>query len=114
MISLEKQIELLADFSINYSADFINHGGWRRFFDENDIALPFCALKYLKFCEWPEDEQRKIELEILIRTTFFKLCDELNLDRGRKHLSIPDMLRNSTNEEVIIISDEQLEALRRA
>jgi len=114
MISLEKQMELLADFSINYYADFINHGGWRKFFDDNDVALPFCALKYLKFCEWPDDEKRKLQLEILIRTTFYNLCDELGLDRGRKHLSIPDMLRNSPNDEVIIVSDEQVEALRRA
>lgn len=109
MISLEKQMELLADLSINYQDVLTEHGNWAEFFEYNDIALPFCVLKYLDLADWPLDYRQRSKMEILIRKTFYDLCDSLGLDRGRKHLSVPDMFRNSPNEEIIIVPDEVLE-----
>jgi len=112
MISLEKQMELLADLSINYQDVLTDHGNWVEFFQFNDLALPFCVLKYLDLADWPLDYRQRSKMEILIRKTFYDLCESLDLDRGRKHLSIPDMFRNSPNEEIIIVDDALLEEVR--
>jgi hypothetical protein len=109
MISLEKQMELLADLSINYEDVLTEHGNWVEFFQYNDLAIPFCVLKYLDLADWSLDYRQRSKMEILIRKTFYDLCDSLGLDRGRKHLSVPDMFRNSPNEEIIIVPDEVLE-----
>ena len=105
MISLEKQIEILADLSINYQDNLIEHGGWGDFFRENDLALPFCALLYLQLTAWHPDYKKASQMEILVRKTFYDLCDELQIERGRKHLSLPDMFRQSPNEDVWVVDD---------
>jgi hypothetical protein len=112
MISLEKQIELLADLSINYQDVLTEHGNWSEFFAYNDMAIPFCVLKYLNLADWSPDYRQQSKMEILIRKTFYDLCSSLDLDRGRKHLSIPDMFRNSPNEEIIIVDDKLLEGVK--
>ena len=113
MISLEKQIELLAELSINYQQHLIEHGNWEPFFNRNDLGIPFATLKYLNLAEWPNGKRERLKTEMLVRRSFYELCDELDLDRGRKHLSIPDMFRNSPNDEVVVVTDDLLLELER-
>ena len=112
MISLEKQIELLAELSVNYQQHLIEHGNWEPFFNRNDLGIPFATLQYLNLAEWPNEKGERLKTEMLVRRSFYDLCDELGLDRGRKHLSIPDMFRNSPNEEITVVSDELLKELQ--
>ena len=108
MISLEKQIEILADFSLNYQDSLVEHGEWGDFFRINDLTLPFCSLLYLQLAAWHPDYKKASQMEILIRKTFYDLCDELQIERGRKHLSLPDMFRQSPNEDVYVVDDSIL------
>jgi hypothetical protein len=116
MISFKKKIELLADLSINYDYLAELDEGWKDFFERNDLALPFCALLYLKLCNFPQKKDNKDKITHLIYESFYDLCDSINIDRDRKHLSIPDMFRASNNYNVPHFDDEtlgQIKALAR-
>lgn len=115
MISLEKQTELLAQLSIEYQYRLVEQDeNWKTFFKKNDVAVPLATLIYLKFAEFPLDYQQKIKSEILIRRAFYDLCDALDIERGRKHLSMQDMFRNSPNPTIAEFDEEtmrEIEAL---
>jgi|FLOH01.1.fsa_nt_gi hypothetical protein len=107
MITLEKQIELLAQFSIQYQYRLQEQDeGWYEFFRSHDSAIPLAALIYLKLAEFSKDNLKNMEGAILIRRAFFDLCDTLEIERGRKHLSIQDMFRNSPNDTLAELEED--------
>ena len=107
MITLEKQIELLAQFSIQYQYRLQEQdAGWYKWFKEHDSAVPLATLIYLKMAEFPKDYLKNMEGAILVRRAFFDLCDTLEIERGRKHLSILDMFRNSPNDTLAEFEDD--------
>ena len=112
MISLDKQVEILAQLSIGYQETLVKYdGNWKTFFNNNDLAVPFSTLKWIGLAEWPNGLGERRQLEMMIRNTFFDLCEELNLDRGRKHLSIDDMFRNSPNATIPMFDEETLKEI---
>ena len=107
MITLEKQIELLAQLSIQYQYRLQEQDeGWYEFFRSHDSAIPLAALIYIKIAEFPNPAMKKMEAEMLIRLAFFDLCDTLEIERGRKHLSILDMFRNSPNDTLAELEED--------
>jgi len=109
MISLEKQIELLAQLSIEYQYRLIEQDeNWKIFFKKNDVSIPLATLIYLKFADFPLDHQQRIKSEIIIRKAFYDLCEALDIERGRKHLSIQDMFRNSPNPTIAEFDEETM------
>ena len=107
MITLEKQIELLAQLSVQYQYRLQEQdAGWYEWFKGHDSAVPLATLVYLKMAEFPKPAKKKMEAEILIRLAFFDLCDTLEIERGRKHLSILDMFRNSPNDTLAEFEDD--------
>jgi len=114
MISLEKQIELLAQFSIEFQYRLTEQDeNWYNFFKEHDMAIPIATMIYLKRVEFPQDVKAKTETEMMIRLAFFHLCDALGIDRGRKHLSIQDMFRASDNPIIPEFDEETQKELER-
>ncbi len=98
MISLAKQIELLADLSINYQYKLeADSAEWELFFKANDLAVPFATLYQLKLVQFSPVEQQAMEMENMVRKSFYNLCHALNIPRESNHLSIPDMFRRSPN-----------------
>jgi hypothetical protein len=98
MISLEKQIELLADLSINYQYKLEEDSEeWKEFFKANDLAIPFATLYQLSLVRFSSVEQQEMEMENMVRKSFINLCYALNIEKNSKHLSIPDMFRRSPN-----------------
>jgi len=98
MISLWKQIELLADLSINYQYKLEEDSEeWKEFFKSNDLAIPFATLYQLKLVQFSPVEQQAMEMENMVRKSFINLCYALNIEKNSKHLSIPDMFRRSPN-----------------
>ena len=107
MISLWKQIELLAELSINYQYRLEEDSEeWKVFFKANDLAIPFATLHQLKLVQFAPVEQQAIEMENMVRKSFYNLCDALNIDRASNHLSIPDMFRRSPNPELPFWDEE--------
>ena len=107
MITLEKQIELLAQLSVQYQYRLQEQdAGWYEWFKAHDSACPLATLIYLKMASLPKDISRSMEGAILIRRAFFDLCDTLEIERGRKHLSILDMFRNSANDTLAEFEDD--------
>ena len=101
MISLDKQIELITDLSINYQYRLSEEDPeWYNFFKRNDLAIPFCTLHYLRMVNYSIDTTRKSEMQMMIRKAFYELCEVLNIDRSSKHLSIDDMFRRSPNPTI--------------
>ena len=49
-----------------------------------------------------------MEATLLIRKAFFDLCDTLEIERGRKHLSIQDMFRNSPNDTLAELEEDAI------
>ena len=112
MISFNKKMELLADLSINYEYLAGLDEDWKKFFERNNLALPFCALIYLGLCNFPQKKDNKDRITNLIYETFYDLCDSIGVARDRKHLSIPDMFRASDNYNVPHFDDETLEEIK--
>ena len=107
MITIEKQIELLAQLSVQYQYRLQEQdAGWYEWFKAHDIALPLATLIYLKYATLPKEYLKSMEGSILIRRAFFDLCDTLEIERGRKHLSILDMFRNSPNDTLAEFEDD--------
>jgi hypothetical protein len=107
MITLEKQIELLAQLSVQYQYRLQEQdSGWYEWFKAHDSALPLATLIYLKLAVLPKDYLKNMEGSILIRRAFFDLCDTLEIERGRKHLSIQDMFRNSPNDTLAELEED--------
>ena len=107
MITLEKQIELLAQLSVQYQYRLQEQdAGWYEWFKAHDSAVPLATLVYLKLAVLPKDYLKNMEGSILIRRAFFDLCDTLGIERGRKHLSILDMFRNSDNDTLAEFEDD--------
>ena len=107
MITLEKQIELLAQLSIQYQYRLQEQDeGWYEWFKAHDSAVPLATLVYLKMAVLPKDYLKNMEGTILIRRAFFDLCDTLEIERGRKHLSILDMFRNSPNDTLAELEED--------
>ena len=112
MISLDKQIELLAQLSVQYQERLESQDeNWKIFFNQNNVGVPMATLIYLKMVEFPSDRKLRLQSEMLIRKSFFNLCDAMNLERGRKHLSIDDMFRNSSNPTIAEFDEETLEEI---
>ena len=107
MISLSKQIELLADLSINYQYMLEDHDeNWKNFFRLHDMAIPFSMLHYMKMVNYSFTAEREAEMQTMVRKAFFGLCDVLNIERDSKHLSIPDMFRRSPNPNIPLFDEE--------
>jgi len=114
MISLDKQIELIADLSLNYQYELEEQDdNWKRFFRLNDLAVPFCTLYYLRLVNYSITEVRRNEMEAMVRKCFYDLCDVLNIPRDSKHLSIPDMFRRSPNPDIPQFDAETLALIAR-
>ena len=114
MISLDKQIELLAQLSIEYQYRLIEQDkNWKTFFKKNDVAVPLATLIYLKFAAFPLDYQQKTKSEIIVRKAFYDLCEALDIERGRRHLSIQDMFRNSPNPTIAEFDEETKKEIER-
>ena len=115
MISIDKQIELITDLSINYQYRLSEEDPeWYNFFKRNDLAIPFCTLYYLRMVNYSIDTTRKSEMQMMIRKSFYELCEVLNIDRSGKHLSIDDMFRRSPNPTIAEFDEEtmrEIEAL---
>ena len=112
MISLDKQVEILAQLSIGYQETLVRYDeNWKTFFNNNDLAVPFSTLVWLGLAKWPDAFRERRQMEMMIRNTFFDLCEELNLDRGRKHLSIDDMFRNSPNATIPMFDEETMKEI---
>ena len=73
MISFNKKMELLADLSINYEYLSDLDEDWKKFFERNNLALPFCALIYLGLCNFPQKKDNKDRITNLIYETFYDL-----------------------------------------
>jgi len=114
MISLDKQIELLTDLSINYQYRLSEEDPeWYNFFKRNDLAIPFCTLYYLRMVNYSIDTNRKAEMQLMIRKAFYELCEVLNIDRSSKHLSIDDMFRRSPNPTIAEFDEETKKEIER-
>ena len=114
MISLEKQIELLTDLSINYQYRLSEQDEeWYNFFKRNDMAIPFCTLYYLKMVNYSIDPNRRAEMQLMVRKTFYELCEVLNIDRKSNHLSIDDMFRRSPNPTIAEWDEEAKKEIER-
>ena len=109
MITLIKQMELLAQLSIQYQYRLQEQDeGWYEWFKAHDSAVPLACLIYLKLVEFPRNGMKKMEATLLIRKAFFDLCDTLEIERGRKHLSIQDMFRNSPNDTLAELEEDTI------
>ena len=107
MITLIKQMELLAQLSIQYQYRLQEQdAGWYEWFKAHDSAVPLATLIHLKMVEFPKNGMKKMESALLIRKAFFDLCDTLEIERGRKHLSIQDMFRNSPNDTLAELEED--------
>ena len=112
MISLDKQVEILAQLSIGFQETLTRYDeNWKEFFNMNNLAVPFATLNWLGLAEWPQSKDEKRQIEMLVRTSFFELCEELNLERGRKHLSINDMFRSSPNASIPLFDEDTLKEI---
>ena len=106
MISIEKQIELLAELSINWQYILEQDENWKEFFKQHDLAIPFSTLHHLKLANYSLDSERSMEMQTMVRKAFFRLCEVLNIERESKHLSIPDMFRRSPNPNIPFFDEE--------
>ena len=107
MITLEKQIELLAQLSVEFQYRLQEQdSGWYVFFKEHDTAIPLATLIYIRIADFPKDRMKYMEATMLIRRAFFDLCDVMDIERGRKHLSISDMFRNSPNHTLVELDED--------
>jgi hypothetical protein len=113
MISIEKQIELLAELSINWQYVLEQDENWKEFFKQHDLAIPFATLRQLKLVNYSENTDRFTEMQTMVRKAFYRLCEVLNIERDSKHLSIPDMFRRSPNPNIPLFDEETQREIER-
>ncbi len=106
MITLSKQIELLAELSINWQYVLEQDENWKEFFKQHDLAIPFATLYHLKLVNYSNNSDRFTEMQTMVRKAFYRLCEVLNIERDSKHLSIPDMFRRSPNPNIPLFDEE--------
>ena len=106
MLSVAKQIEILAQLSLQYQEILQDEDGWKEFFRRNDLSIPFSSLYYMKLVNYSIDPGRRIQMNTLVKQTFIELCDELNLDKEANFLSVQDMMRKSPNPSIPIFDNE--------
>jgi hypothetical protein len=111
MLSVAKQMEILAQLSLQYQDFLQDEDGWREFFRRNDLSIPFSTLYYLKMVNYSIEPSRRIQMNTLIKQTYIELCEELNLDKDEKYLSVQDMMRRSPNPSIPIFDDETKEII---
>ncbi len=112
MISLPKQIELLADLSINYQYMLEEQDeNWKKFFRLHDMAIPFATLYYMRMVNYSVVKERQNEMQVMVRKAFYDLCDVLGIERNSNHLSVPDMFRRSPNPDIPQFDDETMELI---